>query len=129
MQHSRKEGDSNPRYGNPHVSLANWGFQPLTHPSLMVLLSNSPNHKCSMFLHALHLSECKGTAFFFNRQTFALFFAKKHYYERLSHVCIDKTEWLKVLDTVKSVYLACATKKNGHIVLIAVFHFQHYLTA
>ena len=29
----RKEGDSNPRYGNPHVSLANWWFQPLTHPS------------------------------------------------------------------------------------------------
>ena len=29
----RREGDSNPRYGNPHVSLANWWFQPLTHPS------------------------------------------------------------------------------------------------
>ena len=29
----RKEGDSNPRYGNPYVSLANWWFQPLTHPS------------------------------------------------------------------------------------------------
>ena len=32
----RKEGDSNPRYGNPYVSLANWWFQPLTHPSLGV---------------------------------------------------------------------------------------------
>ena len=29
----RKVGDSNPRYGNPHVSLANWWFQPLTQPS------------------------------------------------------------------------------------------------
>lgn len=30
----RKEGDSNPRYGNPHGSLANCWFQPLTHPSM-----------------------------------------------------------------------------------------------
>ena len=29
----RKEGDSNPRYGNPYGSLANCWFQPLTHPS------------------------------------------------------------------------------------------------
>lgn len=29
----RKRGDSNPRYGYPYVSLANWWFQPLTHPS------------------------------------------------------------------------------------------------
>ena len=27
----RKLGDSNPRYGCPYVSLANWWFQPLTH--------------------------------------------------------------------------------------------------
>ena len=27
----RWEGDSNPRYGYPYVSLANWWFQPLTH--------------------------------------------------------------------------------------------------
>ena len=27
----RKEGDSNPRYGNPYGSLANCWFQPLTH--------------------------------------------------------------------------------------------------
>ena len=31
----RKEGDSNPRYGNPYGSLANCWFQPLTHPSKM----------------------------------------------------------------------------------------------
>ena len=31
----RKEGDSNPRYGNPYDSLANCWFQPLTHPSLL----------------------------------------------------------------------------------------------
>ncbi len=29
----RREGDSNPRYSFPYVSLANWWFQPLTHPS------------------------------------------------------------------------------------------------
>ena len=33
---SRKVGDSNPRYGNPYVSLANWWFQPLTQPSKML---------------------------------------------------------------------------------------------
>ena len=36
----RKVGDSNPRYGNPHVSLANWWFQPLTQPSNRILLPN-----------------------------------------------------------------------------------------
>ena len=29
----RWEGDSNPRYSYPYVSLANWWFQPLTHPT------------------------------------------------------------------------------------------------
>ena len=29
----RKKGDSNPRYPYEYVSLANWWFQPLTHPS------------------------------------------------------------------------------------------------
>ena len=29
----RRERDSNPRYSYPYVSLANWWFQPLTHPS------------------------------------------------------------------------------------------------
>ena len=32
----RKRGDSNPRYGYPYVSLANWWFQPLTHTSRRV---------------------------------------------------------------------------------------------
>ena len=35
----RKEGDSNPRYGNPYGSLANCWFQPLTHPSKKEALS------------------------------------------------------------------------------------------
>jgi hypothetical protein len=30
---ARKKGDSNPRYPYEYVSLANWWFQPLTHPS------------------------------------------------------------------------------------------------
>jgi hypothetical protein len=29
----RRERDSNPRYRCQYVSLANWWFQPLTHPS------------------------------------------------------------------------------------------------
>ena len=33
MSKLRKLGDSNPRYGNPYVSLANWWFQPLTQTS------------------------------------------------------------------------------------------------
>ncbi len=36
----RKRGDSNPRYGYPYVSLANWWFQPLTHTSLICGFSN-----------------------------------------------------------------------------------------
>ncbi len=35
---SRKRGDSNPRYGYPYVSLANWWFQPLTHTSMAAFL-------------------------------------------------------------------------------------------
>ena len=53
---SRKRGDSNPRYGNPYVSLANWWFQPLTHTSLMCL--------------AFFLLRCKGRTNFLNKQTF-----------------------------------------------------------
>ena len=33
MTRLRKLGDSNPRYGYPYVSLANWWFQPLTQTS------------------------------------------------------------------------------------------------
>ena len=31
----RWERDSNPRYSYPYVSLANWWFQPLTHPTFV----------------------------------------------------------------------------------------------
>ena len=37
----RKLGDSNPRYGCPYVSLANWWFQPLTQTSFPHLFSNA----------------------------------------------------------------------------------------
>ena len=42
----RKEGDSNPRYGYPHGSLANCWFQPLTHPSKK---SEPPNISRNIF--------------------------------------------------------------------------------
>ena len=36
MTRLRKLGDSNPRYGYPYVSLANWWFQPLTQTSFFI---------------------------------------------------------------------------------------------
>ena len=38
-----REGDSNPRYGFPHACLANMWFQPLTHLSIIHLLSSKPS--------------------------------------------------------------------------------------
>ena len=63
----RKLGDSNPRYGNPHVSLANWWFQPLTQTSLLPwkFLGRT---KCFSQLR------CKGSAFFLIMQILRLFF-------------------------------------------------------
>ncbi len=42
----RKEGDSNPRYPYEYVSLANWWFQPLTHPSFWVDRSRFCQMRC-----------------------------------------------------------------------------------
>ena len=61
----RKEGDSNPRYGNPHGSLANCWFQPLTHPSSRFVSDRQASSlKCV----------CKGTIKFLSRQTFLKYF-------------------------------------------------------
>ena len=54
----RKRGDSNPRYGNPYVSLANWWFQPLTHTSLPC---------CASFFRL----RCKGRTYFWINKPFA----------------------------------------------------------
>ena len=51
----RKVGDSNPRYGCPYVSLANWWFQPLTQPSLGAFVCQT---------------QCKSRYFFSNDQEF-----------------------------------------------------------
>ena len=62
----RKLGDSNPRYGNPHGSLANCWFQPLTQTSLPV---------GSELTRALFLKcGCKGTIIFCYHQMFSAFF-------------------------------------------------------
>ncbi len=45
--HLRKEGDSNPRYPFEYVSLANWWFQPLTHPSKGRFVVDVIFFKCS----------------------------------------------------------------------------------
>ena len=41
----RKLGDSNPRYGNPYVSLANWWFQPLTQTSFQSLRTKNEERR------------------------------------------------------------------------------------
>ena len=46
----RREGDSNPRYGYPHDSLANCWFQPLTHLTLMKAKTQKRECKGSYFL-------------------------------------------------------------------------------
>ena len=69
-------GDSNPRYGIPYVSLANWWFQPLTQPSLRL-----------PFQSAIHQTdtpdffkcECKGNIKFSFLQIFTRFFITQKY--------------------------------------------------
>ena len=56
MSKLRKLGDSNPRYGNPYVSLANWWFQPLTQPSF--------SHRKEALPTPFLKSECKINTFF-----------------------------------------------------------------
>ena len=77
----RKEGDSNPRYGNPYDSLANCWFQPLTHPSVRQGMFAGKRHKGnSIFLitqilfFSLHLF-CTGL--FRNSFLFEDVFAKR----------------------------------------------------
>ena len=41
----RKLGDSNPRYGYPYVSLANWWFQPLTQTSFLLRFLADSNRR------------------------------------------------------------------------------------
>lgn len=47
----RRERDSNPRYSYPYVSLANWWFQPLTHPSCSIEPPIGSGGKISNILH------------------------------------------------------------------------------
>ena len=61
----RKLGDSNPRYGNPHGSLANCWFQPLTQTSFPVCYR-------SIFSQM----RCKGNAFLWDVQIFCGIFFK-----------------------------------------------------
>ena len=65
----RKVGDSNPRYGNPHVSLANWWFQPLTQPSNRILLPNQQASFSNAGAKILH--------FFCSTKFFCNFFQEK----------------------------------------------------
>ena len=51
----KMSGNSNPRYGCPYVSLANWWFQPLTQPSLGAFVCQT---------------QCKSRYFFSNYQEF-----------------------------------------------------------
>jgi hypothetical protein len=62
---ARKVGDSNPRYGNPHGSLANCWFQPLTQPSLALLSFSAPVSKCDAKVAQLFVT-AKHSAIFFS---------------------------------------------------------------
>ena len=68
----RKLGDSNPRYGNPHGSLANCWFQPLTQTSLP--------KRFSLNYISLLKCECKGRHIFLYHQTFDELFLKKLFF-------------------------------------------------
>ena len=57
----RKLGDSNPRYGYPYVSLANWWFQPLTQTSFL-------------FRGVISQTRCKDKRINRNVQIFCAFF-------------------------------------------------------
>ena len=72
----RKRGDSNPRYGYPYVSLANWWFQPLTH--------TSPG--CS------EISDCKDNERFLINKTF--------FSEKSKNICL----YLRVDEPEKYIY-------------------------
>ena len=65
----RKEGDSNPRYGNPYGSLANCWFQPLTHPSKRTLefetVGLSPQLRVQRYDYFLNLANFSKTFFTF----------------------------------------------------------------
>ena len=100
----RKLGDSNPRYGNPYVSLANWWFQPLTQTSLFC---------CCV----ISQTRCKGTAFFRTSQLFgkknADFSANSLFLHILCGVCAG------VLGKLRCFWsFACVTwimeKKHGN---------------
>ncbi len=100
----RKEGDSNPRYGNPHVSLANWWFQPLTHPSSQGSYNRVAKH-CSQM-------RCKGSAFFRTTKTFCKFFSKKFHF---------------LIFTL--LYLILRRKANEFLRLLAYLSYSLQLTA
>ena len=81
-KYQRREGDSNPRYSYPYVSLANWWFQPLTHPSFEVMMPiffSSPKLKTAIFtrtsLKNIRLSNVRANISCFG--TFAKNFIKK----------------------------------------------------
>ena len=63
----RKLGDSNPRYGYPYVSLANWWFQPLTQTSFLLRFLADSNRR-TRFCRPLTKPLIQGT----NISTFSL---------------------------------------------------------
>ena len=99
----RKLGDSNPRYGYPYVSLANWWFQPLTQTSFLRgswrirtavhgfadrWLSHSSKEPIFQFsLHRLFLDcGCKGTTIFWICKRFNEKFRWNRYFFSFGHV-------------------------------------------
>ena len=74
--HLRKEGDSNPRYPFEYVSLANWWFQPLTHPSKWLLSRWVPcRNRCANVHHKFVF--CK---YFRDKIDATCYFRNKNFY-------------------------------------------------
>ena len=72
----RKLGDSNPRYGNPHGSLANCWFQPLTQTSFRVAEAPFPNANAKV-RHLFHSS--KYFLKYFSERGKLLYFCLSHH--------------------------------------------------
>ena len=74
----RKVGDSNPRYGNPHGSLANCWFQPLTQPSSRILNRINQASFSNASAKVLHFSD--------STKSFCNFFSIKMHFLHNYHI-------------------------------------------
>ena len=106
IRNQRKLGDSNPRYGYPHGSLANCWFQPLTQTSIRLKLTGA------LFLNC----ECKGIGFYCNHQMFSVLFYDKM--RILLHFC----SWVRLVRSFCDVFLLLNALVVAQLVVLCVEH-------